>query len=94
MLRRTFLGTLAAMPIIGLPLRAIGRAVPYETSRLIVQWQDQDAPEVTLVTYSDESVRCWLGTTELTNPVMIQGLRHRILDRLEQFLNARHHDGR
>lgn len=71
MLRRTFLGTLAAIPIIGLPLRAIGRAVPYETSRLTIQWQDQDAPEVTLAMYSDESVRCWLGTKELTQPVRI-----------------------
>ena len=67
MLRRTFLGTLAAIPIIGLPLRAIGRSVAFETSRFTIRWEgEHDAPDIVIVLYSDESERCWLGETELS----------------------------
>ena len=67
MLRRTFLGTLAALPIVGVPFRAIGLAVSFETCRFTIRWESEpDAPDIVIALYSDESVRCWLGDTELS----------------------------
>lgn len=78
MLRRTFLGTLAAVPLVGLPLRAIGRALPYETSSFTIRFGgEDDAPDIVIALYSDESVRCWLGTKELTQPVMFLPIQKR-----------------
>lgn len=76
MLRRTFLGTLAALPIVGVPFRAIGLAVSFETCRFTIRWESEpDAPDIVIALYSDESVRCWLGATAFGQAVIMPALQ-------------------